>query len=503
MSLLGIDMGTSGVKAGVFSLDGACLAQAYREYNMLRPQPGWAELDSGEDWQKTKAVIAEAGSQAKADPVTALSISSFGEAVVPVTQDRRILDQSILCVDERGQEHIDRLLAEFGHERFYAINPNLLGPNYSMPKILWLQEHRPEACEQADLFLHWADFVAFMLGTDPFANNSHANRTLLFDLDRNDWSDELLAWSGIPRSKLAPVVSGGTVTGAVADAMAAELGLPRGVQVVAGGHDQCCNALGCGGVNAGQAVYGMGSFDCITPIFEKPADPLRMLHHNLNVEHHVLPDLYVAFLYNQAGLLVKWFRDTFTDGSVSYETLHDELSPDPTRLLVLPHFDTPPHHSPDTAGVIVGLRTRTTRGDILKAILECTALYFVEGIAAMRRLGMDTTGFIASGGGARSDQGLQIRADVFGIPIVRPRITEAGLLGAAMLAGISTGAFNCAKEAAEIFVHNDRTFDPDPARHSLYREKHALYRQLYPALQPLFKSLSRGTCQTPEAVSDG
>jgi xylulokinase len=489
MSLLGIDLGTSGVKAGVFNLDGACVAQAYREYDMLHPQPGWSELDSGEVWEKTRAVMAEVVSQTKADPVTALSISSFGEAVVPVTRDRTILDRSILCVDERGQEHINRLLADFGYERFYAINPNLLGSNYSMPKILWLQEHRPEVYEQADLFLHWADFVAFMLGTDPFSNNTHANRTLLFDLDRNDWSDELLAWSGIPRSKLASVVTGGTVTGTVADSMADELGLPRDVQVVAGGHDQCCNALGCGGITAGRAVYGMGSFDCITPVFEKPDDPLRMLHHNLNIEHHVLQDLYVAFLYNQAGLLAKWFRDTFTDGTVSYETLYSELPADPTRLLVLPHFDTPPHHSPDTAGVVVGLRTHTTRGEILKAIQECTALYFVEGLDALRRLGMDTTGFIASGGGARSDEGLQIRADVFGIPIVRPRITEAGVLGAAMLAGISTGVLGSAEKAVEVFVKTERTFEPNPERHALYREKHALYQQLYPALKPVLKDL--------------
>jgi len=137
MSLLGIDLGTTGCKAGVFSLDGACLAQAYREYDMQHPQPGWSELDSCEVWQKVQEVIAEvAAAAANSDPVTALSISSFGEAMVPVTREREILDDSILCVDDRGQEHIEGLLGRFTREQFYAINPNLLGPNYSMPKIL-------------------------------------------------------------------------------------------------------------------------------------------------------------------------------------------------------------------------------------------------------------------------------------------------------------------------------------------------------------------------------
>lgn len=488
MSLLGIDLGTTGCKAGAFSLDGVCIAQAYREYDMRHPQPGWYELDSHDVWAKTRQVIAEVAVQTRVDPVSALSVSSFGEAFVPVTRDRTILDNSILSMDNRGQEHIDRLLNTFDHKTFYAINPNLLGPNYSMPKLLWLKEHRSEVYQQADCFLHWADFVAFMLGSDPATNNSHASRTLLFDLARNDWSDELLAWSGIPRHKLAPVVPGGTVTGMIAAYMAVELGLPDMVQLVAGGHDQCCNALGCGGISPGVAVYGMGSFDCLTPIFAEPNDLQAMRRRHLNVEHHLLPGLYVSFLYNQAGLLIKWFRDTFATPTTPYEQLLAEMPSAPTRLLVLPHFDPPPHHSADTAGIIVGLKTHTTRGEILKALQEGIALYFVEGIHALHDMGIDTAELIASGGGAKSNAGLQLRADILGIPIVRPRITEGSVLGAAMNAGIGTGLFT-AQEAVTLFVKREHCFVPDKTRHDAYRTKHALYRQLEPALQPILSSL--------------
>ncbi len=495
MSLLGLDLGTTGCKAGVFGLDGTCIAQAYREYDMLHPKPGWSELSSEQVWAEAKAVIAEVVAQSGTDPVTVLSISAFGEAFVPVTKDRKILDNSILCVDDRGKEHMDRLLEHFGRERLYSINPNLIGPNYSLPKLLWLREHRAAIYQQADYFLLWSDFIAFMLGAEAVANNSHANRTFLFDLTRNDWSDELLTWSDIPRQKLGRVVPGGTVIGTVSHSMAAELGLPRGVHVVAGGHDQCCNALGCGGISAGRAVYGMGSFDCITPMYKKPQNPLGILREDLNIEHHVLPDLYVSFLYNQSGLLVKWFRDVFAAADVPpsgkgiYEYLDEELPEEPTRLLVLPHFDPPPHHSPDTSGVIVGLKMNTTRGEILKAIREGTTLYFVHGIEALRRLNIDTTEFIASGGGAKSNSGMQLRADILGIPVVRPHITEAGVLGAAMLAGLSTGVFKSAEEAVQIFVKRDRIFMPDAKRHAFYREKHRLYQQLFPALKPILKDL--------------
>ena len=497
MSLLGLDVGTTGCKAGVFSLDGACLAQAYREYDMLHPQPGWSELDSADVWRKTKAVLAEVAARAKGDPVTALSISAFGEAFVPVTQGRELLDASILCLDDRGREHAERLCADFSPEAFYALNPNLPGPQFTLPKLLWLREHRPAVFDRADYFLLWSDCLAYLLGGEPVTNNSHANRTLLFDLGRNDWSEPLLAWSGLPRAKLGRVVPGGARIGTVADALASELGLPRGVQLIAGGHDQCCNALGCGAVAAGQAVYGMGSFDCITPVFGPPAEPQLMRKAGLNIEHHVVPGLFVAFLFNQSGLLVKWFRDTFAadtptpPGADIYTLLERELPAAPTRLLVLPHFTPPlfPRHLPDTSGVIAGLKSDTRRGEILKAIRECTALYFVDSLAGLQSAGIALTGFIASGGGARSDAGLQIRADVFGLPVVRPRITEAGVLGAAMLAGLGTGQLGSPAEAAAVFVRHERVFEPDAARHAAYRAKHALYQQLYPALQSILHSL--------------
>ena len=167
------------------------------------------------------------------------------------------------------------------------------------------------------------------------------------------------------------------------------------------------------------------------------------------------------------------------------------MSADPTRLLVLPHFESPvsPRHIPSTSGVIAGLKTSTRRGEILKAIYECTALYFLESIQTLEGSGMAVSSFVASGGGARSDAGLQIRADIFGLPLVRPRIAEAGLLGAAMLAGLATGVFQSPEEAAGIFVYEDRVFEPDAKRHAFYLEKHAAYRQLFPSLKSVLQTL--------------
>jgi len=499
MSLLGIDVGTTGCKAGAFSVEGACLGLAYREYGTLPAQAGWAELDSRAVLECVRETVAEVAARTAGDPVTALSVSTMGEAMTPVAADGTVLGNSILSSDLRGAAHAEQLAADFGQEAFYAMNPNILGPNYSLPKLLWLRDHEPKRYEQTWKFLLWGDLVGFTLGTDPLTSFSHANRTLLFDIHKEDWSEPLLEWAGIEREKLPAAVASGTIAGTVRADIAAAWGLPEGVQVVVGGHDQCCNALGAGIHTAGKAVCGMGTFECIAPAYAGIPDAAQMLPKGLNVEHHVLPGLYLSFIYNQSGSLVKWFRDTFAqadkqlvrEGEDLYDVLMRELPAGPSGLLVLPHFEMTgtPDFIADSAGVIAGLKTSTPRGAILKAIIEGTAFYFVESIEALRGMGIDTSEFIATGGGAKSDAWLQVKADIFGVPFVRPRFTECGILGAAILAGVSTGVFGSAEEGVAAFVQRDRVFEPDAARHAAYREVYSKYQRLYPALKGLLTEL--------------
>ncbi len=497
MSLLGVDVGTTGCKATAFSADGRPLASAYREYPTLHPAPDQSELDSVTVWAAVRAVIAAAaaGSAAAGDPVSALSVSSMGEAVLPVTRDRRIVGRSILSSDTRGGELLAPLRQAYTDEAFYRINPNIRGPNYTLPKLLWHRTHEPALYEAADLFLLWGDAVGFLLGGEATACHSLANRTLLFDVRRQDWSEELLARAGIPREKLGRCVAAGQVTGTVSVALSAELGLPRGVRIVAGGHDQCCNSLGAGVCRAGQAVCGIGSFECLTPTYDHLPEPGPMLARGLNTEHHVLPGLYVSFLYNQAGTLVKWFRDTFAGeaggGGSIYARLDAELPAEPTRLLALPYFEMtgPPAFTADAAGAIVGLKTGTSRGEIFKCILESVTYYFADSLIALREMGVDASSFTATGGGAKSDAWLQIKADILGVPFIRPVITEAGVLGAAILAGLGTGVYTSAADGIAQFVRSDRVFEPDARRHAFYADRLGLYRQLLPALHPLLRRL--------------
>jgi xylulokinase len=501
MSLLGIDVGTTGCKAAVFSPDGRLIATAYQEYDIQRPEPGWAELDAVQVWEKVKGTIRQAVSGSASDPVEALSVSSLGEAMVPVTRERRILGPSPVNFDVRGQEYLENLGSLLSDERLYRITGNTLGNHYSLTKLKWVQEHQPRLYDRADRFLLWGSFISLMLGAEPVADYSLANRSLLFDVDRQDWSDEVLTLAGLDRAKLPKLAPSGTVIGTVSGQVAGELGLPPDVAIVTGAHDQCANAVGCGVIDPGRAVYGMGTFLCITPVFRQRREPTAMIEQGLNTEHHAVPGRYVSFIYNQGGSLVKWFRDTFAAaehrpaekaGVDIYAALFAEVPDGPSDVLVLPHFATtgPPEFTSDSSGVVVGLRLETSRGEILKAILEGTTFYLRECVEALPATDIEIADFRVVGGGSKSETWIQICADILGRPFLRPKITEAGALGAAIIAGTGNGTFSSFQTGVEAMVELDRAFEPDPRRQERYDRRFAKYRELWPLIKEYLRNLA-------------
>lgn len=496
MSLLGIDVGTTGCKAVIFSTEGITLASAYEEYDVQRPHPGYAELDTVAVWEKVKTIIRKVALDAKADPVQALSVSSLGEAFVPISRDKKILGPSLLNFDQRGEEFIDNLSQVLDNKILYEINGNTIGNQYSLTKLLWLKMYQPRLYEQTDRFMHWSGFVTTMLGSKPFVDYSLANRTLLFDIDHGKWSEFLLDLTKLDLNKLPKPVPSGTVVGKVSPKIAEELNLPPSVTLIAGAHDQCANALGCGVINEGQAMYGMGTYFCVTPVFQHRKNSMEMIGRGLNTEHHAVPGLFVSFIYNLGGALVKWFRDTFAavekklaneTGRDIYYELISEIPSQPSDVLVLPHFAPtgPPEFINNSSGVMIGLKLETKRGDILKGIMEGTTYYLKECVDSLPATGITIQDYRAAGGGSKSDIWLQVCADILNRPFVRPAITEAGALGAAILAGVGSGLFNNFNAGVETMVKLGRKFEPDPKRVEMYEQRYLEYRQIWPTMKDL------------------
>ena len=219
-----------------------------------------------------------------------------------------------------------------------------------------------------------------------------------------------------------------------------------------------------------------------------------MMARGLNTEHHVVPGRYVTFIYNQGGSLVKWFRDTFAEeeyrralesGEDIYSRLFAEMPPGPSPILVLPQFTTtgPPEFISDSSGVLTGLRLETRRGEILKGILEGATFYLRECIESLPATGIEINEYRAVGGGSKSDAWLQISADILGKPLVRPQVTEAGVLGAAIIAGVGSGVFPSYAAGVAAMVKLERTFEPDPIAQNNYSPRYQNYKQLWPTVQ--------------------
>lgn len=366
---------------------------------------------------------------------------------------------------------------------------------------MWIKEYRPDLYERTHKFLLWGSFVSFLLGAEPVVDHSLANRTLLLDIDRQAWSEELLAIAELDRDKLPDLAPSRTVIGTVSDHLAEELGLSSNVSIVTGAHDQCANAVGCGVIEEGQAVYGMGTFTCATPVFSERRAPELMLERGLNTEHHAVPGKYVSFIYNQGGSPVKWFRDTFAAaehrraeeaGRDVYDELFAEIPDGPSGIIVLPHFTVtgPPAFISDSCGVIAGLRLETSRGEILKGILEGITLSLKQCIDLLPPTGVEITEYRAVGGGSKSDAWVQTCADVLGQEFVRPVITEAGALGAAIIAGVGDGTFPSFAAGIEAMVALERTFRPDAEQRRRYEHWYERHKRVWPPLEEYLRDLA-------------
>ncbi|HUX50394.1 MAG TPA: FGGY-family carbohydrate kinase [Spirochaetia bacterium] len=500
MSLLGIDVGTTGCKAIVFSESGEILSSAYSEYDISTPHPQEAVLDTPVVWERIKETIRAAASRSRS-AISALSVTSMGEAVVPVSADRRILGPSILNVDIRGQEFVPALIDAMDPAEFYRLTGNVPGNQYGLPKLMWLKRHQPELYRRTACFLNWSSFVTFMLGGPPVVDYSLADRSLLFDMSRGEWSDRLLSLGGIDRSKLPEAVQAGTPVGNVSPAVADELGLSAGAQIVVGTHDQCASAVGAGAVRSETAMYGMGTFPCIMPVFSSLRDPAAMMSMGLNTEHHAAAGLFGSFIYHMGGATVKWFRNQLAGGrSVSseneqqelYETLFREMPHGPSGLLVLPHFAPmgPPDYIADSSGVVVGLTTETPRGALLRAIVEGNAFALRVTVDRLPAAGIAISELRAVGGGSKSLESLKLTADIFNLPVLRPHVEEAGALGAALLAGVGIGTYQSVREAADVVVTVGEAIEPDPRNVERYTEVFGMYQELRATMIPFTRRLN-------------
>jgi xylulokinase len=343
----------------------------------------------------------------------------------------------------------------------------------------------------------YEDFLINKMTGQAVISRCLASRTQIFDITNNRWSPEILEAIELEPDRLATVKLSGVAVDSMHPEVAKSLGLANTPLVVTGGHDQACGALGVGLVRPGLAMDSTGTAEVVEVALDAPVLNKTLYQGDISVYAHVLPELYLAMTLNHSGgLVLRWFRDTLgqeemqearTSGRDAYELLLQDASPDPTSLLMLPDFagSGTPTFDTDSKGAILGLTFGTDKTELAKAILEGLTFELRLNLDLLKDAGVIIDELRAIGGGARSELWLQLKADICGIPVIVPRITEAASWGAALLAGAAAGHFSSAAKAAEEMLHLDRRFEPNPKRMARYEERYELYREVYPALRDI------------------
>ena len=512
MSLLGLDVGTTGCKAVVFDVGGKVLSAAYREYPLLHPQPGWVELDMRLVLEKIKESIREVSSEVKRDPIKALSISAQGEAFVPVDKKGNLLTSSPVSFDNRGEKFVQWWKKALGAEKIMNITGMPLHSMFSLNKIMWLKENSPHIYSKTWKFLCCEDLVIYKLGLSPTIDYSLASRTMAFDIFKKRWSEEILSRVDIDPSLLPEVVPSGTVVGEIPQRIANSLSLPSKVMVVTGGHDQPCGALGAGVREEGVAAEAIGTVDCITPVFKEPHLNKKMLENNFACYPHTVPQFYITVAFNfTGGSLLKWFRDTLggeekekakKTGKDVYSILINEATPLPSSLYLLPHFTTTgtPYMDTNSSGAILGLSLNTSKAELIKAVLEGISFEMKYNLSLLEEIGISVNELRAIGGGAKSRKWLQLKADLYGKKMVSLKVSEAASLGAAILAGVAIGEYSSIKEAVEATVKIKEIFYPQEEKTKIYEGKFQIYKDIYPTLKSLSHRV-KGAAETAKGKS--
>ncbi len=497
MSLLGIDIGTTGAKAVAFTPEGAIIASAYREYPLHHPRPGWAELDPVEVWSAVEEVLRSVAEGTREDPVRAIAVSSQGEAGVPVDKDGRELYASMISFDTRCIEELKELEAAIPAEKLFQLTGHTPHTTYSVPKLMWLKKNEPEVFGRMWKYLCWEDYCSYRLGGCTSIDWSLAGRTLAFDVRQKRWANEVLDAAGLPHGIFSDAVPAGTTIGRVGKAAAESLGLPEGALLVAGAHDQPAGALGSGIIRPRVAMDATGTVECITAALSEPVTTPEMMKWSFCSYSHAKSDLYVTLAFNfTGGSLLRWYRDTFGTEEVReaekagrdpYELILKGASPEPTKLLVLPHFASTgtPYFDSFAKGAIFGLSFTTKKSEIVRALLEGVTFEMKFNIELLDGCGVKVEELRPIGGGAKSRFWMQLKADVFDRPVVGLDVTEAACLAMAMLGGVACNEFASLEEAVEATVKPRETFEPDAARARFYEERFGLYKELYPALRSL------------------
>ncbi|HEY3773565.1 MAG TPA: FGGY family carbohydrate kinase [Solirubrobacteraceae bacterium] len=486
MTLLGIDIGSSGVKGARVDLADGSITSAQAGVQLHSPHPGWAEADPGQWWAGVCAVTRELVSEGA--PVEAVACSGMVPAVLALDEHGRPLRRAILQNDARADAEVEELADELSDLDLVALTGSALTQQSVAPTVRWLRRHEPDLFDATASLAGSYDWIAMELGARPHVERNWALESGLFGLDGRPLR-EVMARSEVGPALLPDVAAPGEVVGEVSAGAAADTGLRAGTPIVVGGADHVSSAYGAGLVGDGDWLVKLGGAGDILAVSEAP-----LLDGRLYLDAHPAGGWLPNGCMATSGSLVRWLAAVC--GGVDLETLDAEaaeIPPGAGGVVCLPYFlgEKSPLHDPRQRGAFVGLHLGHTRGHLYRAALEAVAFGFRHHVEVFHELGVSLSAARVTNGGSRSTLWKQILADVLGTPL-SPVLDHPGAsFGAALAAGVGVGSapgWSVVSELARL----GSPIEPRTAYRERYDELYGVYRALEPVLRPISHRLAAG-----------
>lgn len=495
--LVGIDFGSTNLKAIVFDISGAIVSSASLPTPWQFPRPGWAYCAAEALWQTTAAAIREAVSKiAHPERIVSVAVASIGETGVPLDAHGDATYDAIAWFDARTKPQAEWLAEKIGRDRIFAISGMSLQPIFSLCKFLWLREHEPEAWSRTVRWLNTADYIAYRLSGGQATDYSLACRTLVLNIRDLRWEDALLEELGFSPDLMAPLAPSGARLGNVLPEVAALTGLPTSAVVAVGGHDHVCGARAIGVTKPGTMLNSMGTAEGVfLPIAQPFSDP-EFGRQGYNQGVHTLGGYYAFGAHYTSGACIDWFRDSFA-AKTPYAELIPEAEQIPAGSLgvfFLSHLRlaNAPYDDAKARGAFLGLSTDTKRGALFRAVLEGIAMETRLTLEPLLRYaGLDKLDSIrAIGGGTRNRLLMQIKANIQHQPYHVVSVEESTALGGAILGGIGAGAYRDLDDAIRHLKYTETIIEPNPADAQFYDEAYqSVYQHIYLTLRTLNHSI--------------
>jgi xylulokinase len=489
--LLGIDIGTSSVKAAIItSEDLRCIAEASHEYPIHQPQPGYAEQNPDDWWQATvltsRSAIQQAGIES--DAVQAIGLSGQMHGTVCLDQNHQPLRPAIIWADTRSRAEVSDLTSRKNDPVFVNQTPGPPAAGFMGASLMWLSKNEPESLEKTKVVLLPKDHVRFQMTGEIGTDFSDAAATWLFDTAKLEWSNTLLEACQIPAQILPPVAPSHQIAGKLRQEAATEMGLPAGVPVVMGCADQSAQALGHGITAPGATLVTIGTGGQVFQVLDAPRSDPTWRFHVFN--HAVAGRWYAQGAILAAGLSLRWLRDLLglsgqADAYAHLSALASQVGAGAAGLIFLPYLagERTPHMDARASGGFIGLRLHHGPAHLARAVMEGVTFALKQSLTLIGNLNNTGSTIIASGGAVASPIWLQIQADIYRQPVsVMPQAPYA-CTGAAILAGLGSGAYASIDEACKRLPGVEKTVTPNPEHMAVYKVYQEIFEELYARLK--------------------